>query len=63
MAARLGFDTEKFDACMFAPETVDHVEGIFKDGSKKRIKETPAFYVDGKKYTLEQLFDLIGQRL
>ncbi len=63
MAEQLGFDRQEFDTCMFAKGTVDYTQRTYKNSRKKRIKETPAYYIDGKRLTFQEMADTVAERL
>ncbi|MCP4680398.1 MAG: thioredoxin domain-containing protein [Deltaproteobacteria bacterium] len=63
MGEQLGFDRKDFDTCMFAKETIDYTQRTYKDSRKKRIKETPAYYIDGKRLTFNEMVDIASERL
>ncbi len=62
-AVKFGFDRAAFDECMYSAEAIDHAQRIFIDASNKRIRETPSYYAEGKRLTLQQLTELIADRL
>lgn len=59
VAAKLGFEPRAFDACMFAPDTIENLDSIFRDARKKGIKETPYYIVNGKRVTLKGALAII----
>ena len=62
-AREMGFNVKAFDTCMFETETIDMVQGVFKDTRKKGIRQTPTYFVDGEMYLLVEVIDLIDERL
>ncbi len=61
-AREMGFNEKAFDTCMFETETVDMVQGVFRDTRKLGIRQTPTYLVDGEMYTLVEVIDLIDDR-
>ena len=62
-AREMGFNVSSFDDCLYNTETVEMVQGIYKDTRKRKIKQTPTYLVDEEMYTLVEVIDLIDERL
>jgi uncharacterized membrane protein/protein-disulfide isomerase len=53
-ARALGLDPARFEACLFAPETVERAQRFYKEARKARIADTPSYVIDGKRLTLAE---------
>ncbi len=62
-AALLELDFEKLDSCMFSEETVEAAQAIYRSAKKRKIVETPTYFVDDEKLELHEVFQIIDERL
>ena len=62
MAEALGFDVEKFDACLFSPKIIERAHAVYTEARQHRISETPTYVVDGKPHTWDEIQALLDER-
>jgi uncharacterized membrane protein len=63
MAARLGFDRAAFASCLTSQRTVDRAHAIFKEATKRKVRETPSYVVDGRVVPPAELRGLLERKL
>ncbi|MBI2816209.1 MAG: thioredoxin domain-containing protein [Acidobacteria bacterium] len=57
-AAKVGLDTDKFDACLASEKYKPQVEQDLQDGMRLGISGTPAFFINGTRITGAQAFSV-----
>ncbi len=62
-AEAIGLDVAAFEACHGAPETFERAKAERQIAFKKRIRNTPAYVVDKKHVDVEQIHDLLDDKL
>jgi uncharacterized membrane protein len=62
-AERIGLDIATFEACHTAPETYERAKAERAIAFKRRVRNTPSYVVDNKKVDVEQIHDLLDERL
>jgi uncharacterized membrane protein/protein-disulfide isomerase len=63
MASTLGLNFERFDTCMFAQETIERAQAVYRDARKQGITETPGYVVEGEIRTWEGVQQLVDEHL
>lgn len=63
LAARLGFDRDRFDDCMFSDATIARAQAVFREARKRGVKDTPSYAVDDRVLDAAELLALIDERL
>jgi uncharacterized membrane protein len=61
--AELGLDAEAFETCMADPAVYERLDADVKAAHKLKVREVPAYVVDGETKTAEEIRALIDERL
>jgi protein-disulfide isomerase len=61
-AVRLGADAGELDECMYSDEIVEKAQTVYRDARRRRVMETPTYFVDDEPHDLNELLDLLDER-
>jgi len=63
IARAIGLDPDALKECMHEDATFDRAQEIYRDAKRKRVNETPTYFVNGEKVPVEAVFEVIEDRL